>query len=78
MAEDGSVCLAGALRVARWGSDEFQKHQLPHGLRPFIAAAIDPDFKPGWIRNWNDQPERTFSEVIDVLDRAEKIAEAAS
>lgn len=71
-APDGSVCVRGALGVVADGC----AWNLGMGttalqyLREAIGRAS--------IINWNDDPDRSFGEVIDALDRAEKIAEALS
>lgn len=66
-APDGSLCVLGALSVARHGTtvglwDEEDGEVI-------LATIGRTD-----VGGWNDEPGRTFSEVIDMLDLAEKKA----
>lgn len=64
-----SGCLLTALGVAAVGGQE----QIPLALRAIHEAGVSR-----CIPLWNDAPSRTFDDVIDMLDKAEKIAERAS
>lgn len=86
---DGTVCVVGAAKLAVYGEISHvytetitcgtivmqqtmvRGHQMPRGLRPIIEEAIGG----AKIERWNDREGRTFTEVVDALDRAEKIAE---
>lgn len=72
---DGSVCLLGALRVAlgdrptdyHWDYKEWDAVAAP--VRSVIACrAID---------HWNDDPSRTYEDVVLALKRAEELAESS-
>jgi hypothetical protein len=75
MGPDGSVCVRGALRIAAFGEicpDVLvdADYRLLDRAERYIRLSV-----PGRnIAGWNDTPGRTFSEVIDVLDLAEKRA----
>jgi hypothetical protein len=77
-ADDGAVCLEAALSIAICGKPRFlcEGARGTQGVIAAIEAAIDTDTESTW--EWNDYYRRTFNEVIDALDRAEKLAEAAS
>lgn len=67
---DGSVCVEGACLLAL--------ETLPGALSEAdtlstIRAVLPSSFCAVFL--WNDDEDTTFSDVIDVLDRAEKIAE---
>ena len=67
----GEVCLEAALSIAAGrGVNYFQGERYP--VIQAVKEAIGPCC-PIW--RWNDQTGRTFSEVIEVLEKAEKIAE---
>lgn len=76
MGPDGSVCLVGAIKAARWEHDNsngvhFTERRVPPKVRAFLKAALNVNS----IEHWNDMRERTFDDVIDALDKAEKLAE---
>jgi hypothetical protein len=71
---DGSVCVRGALRLSAtqgarivW-TDGWQVGEAE------AAAHVSTAVGGGYIPTWNDTKGRTFSEVIDALDLAEKLA----
>lgn len=68
---DGTVCAIGACQLADQaiGLGAFQTWV---DTRNTIEACT-PDGVG--TANWNDTPGRTFDEVIDLFDRAEKYAE---
>lgn len=65
---DDSVCLRGAVSVAHCGRVMGALYESP-AIR--VLERIIPERN---VAAWNDAPERTFDEVIDILDRAEKQA----
>jgi hypothetical protein len=75
---DGSVCLRGAVRVAVLGDlRSVTDEEIAGGSYHSIDRAEDciRRLLPDWnLAGWNDTPGRTFGEVIDVLDLAEKRA----
>lgn len=71
---DGECCVLGALNLAQCGN-ALGREYLADGTREAVATAIDPAAEFVSVSKWNNAAERTFPEVIDMLDRAEKIAE---
>lgn len=75
--DDGSVCAMGALRIAAYGAVLGWGPEVESARDCLIAAdAHLPDFitdEPS-VPAWNDYPGRTFGEVIDAFDKAEKLA----
>lgn len=72
--DDGHLCLIRALNLAA-GEGLGRVASIAHpGADKAIASAVDDRVAFGW----NDEPGRTFGEVIDILDKAEKFAEAAA
>jgi hypothetical protein len=71
---DGSVCVVGACRAALLGDA-----CLPtsHEQSNDFTAIFDEALGGGWreASEFNDSPSTTFDDVIELLDRAEKIAE---
>lgn len=68
MGPDG-LCTRGALGVAATGS-AYASNFASVEAEFFIKTVVYPVTVPGW----NDAPGSTFGEVIDALDRAEKLA----
>jgi hypothetical protein len=72
IAESGELCLEGALSLAETGEIRY----LPYcGAVDAVMKALDVKWRDS-LWGFNDTTGRTFDEVIDALDRAEKIAEA--
>lgn len=76
---DGSVCAAGALYCAAIGQpipSAGNMALIHNSNEPFqyLIQALAP-LVEGGVGSWNDVNGRTFDEVIDAFDRAEKIAE---
>lgn len=69
--EGGSVCALGAIGVALTG-DELGWLDQGSAIITTLRRAIG-----GPITLFNDAPGRTFDEVIDAFDKAEKLAEQA-
>lgn len=75
---DGSVCMAGAVNAALTGrprllaSESNATFALIDAVRAPLEAASD-----GHVPHFNDTEGRTFDEVIEAFDRAEKFAEQA-
>lgn len=70
---DGSLCALGAIdRAARGG--------MGSQSDPFLAAsrALQSVVGARSIGSWNDADDRTFDEVLEAFDKAEKIAEASA
>lgn len=80
----GPVCLLGALNVAAFGSATNWGHevnlmdawdlageqlakQLPETLTPKVATVPIPLSR---VVTWNDEPERTPEDVINLFERA--------
>jgi hypothetical protein len=63
----GSVCGEGAVRCASEASTAVTRALVFLG----VAVNYSPYFR------WNDMPGRTFDEVVEAFDKAEKLAEAA-
>lgn len=40
-----------------------------------LDAGVETDIHRVSVALWNDTPDRTFTELVDMLDRAEKFAE---
>lgn len=78
---DGQVCSIGALYCAVYGTArpsgqalaDMETHSQFLSAYRCLKRAANCDF----VADWNDRPNRTFSEVIDAFDKAEKLAEAA-
>lgn len=71
---DGPVCAYGAIGVVL--GDVCCEGIDTTAVDPFLFAALGVG-RDAEIPEWNDEPGRTFGEVIDVFDKAEKLAEAA-
>lgn len=72
LADDGPVCIYGAIGCVL--GDVENKGISTAAVDPFLFAVLDVE-DDCEVTEWNDAQERTFSEVIDALDRAEKLAE---
>ena len=86
----GGLCVEGAIAAALGrrvmiGEDAITPDELnyecPAGLavREFLGAeriGVSTGGKAKWLCHWNDRPDRTASEVIEVL-RATALIEAA-
>lgn len=68
--EDGSLCIMGALYGAL-GS----VHNTPVARVLPVYAVLESIVGGAGVGSWNDKYGRTFTEVIDMLDKAEKVAE---
>lgn len=68
--DDGSLCVSGAVNAAVNAACLGPVEPYFRVLRLFESVVSRE------ITGWNDAPERTFNEVIDAMDRAEKIAES--
>lgn len=78
-AGDGSVCIRKAIRLAdaRDAAQVEYRGSIARDCCEALSAALgDPSVLAGLA--FNDLPSTTFDDVLEVLDRAEKIAEAAS
>lgn len=75
--ERGEVCALGAINVAATGMACLSS--LGHYPRDVVAAkqSLSSAISEPLIYRWNNDSERTFDEVIEALDRAEKLAEQA-
>lgn len=73
--EEGKLCLEGALGVAANGTTQ---GNVPQSLLQTVGKAAYPEGNPEvfGVYIWNDAEGRTFAEIVEALDRAEKIAEA--
>lgn len=65
---DGSVCAYGAVATVTGGE------YVCGGLLEKALNSLHPDSKT-FVAAWNDAPERTLDEVLELLERAEKLAE---
>jgi hypothetical protein len=84
--EDGSVCIAGAAlhtQLSAQGVEERIDDFLngPHykmgvDLRMCRAIETAGGIPHGGIARWNDDPERTFDEVLRVAKEADEILDA--
>lgn len=74
---DGRVCIMGAVNFAVYGRSHcpMDYDAEKEGLRNRVADLLSPTGAA--VAHWNDAPGRTFDEVIEHLDKAEKLAEAA-
>lgn len=70
----GEVCVRGALAFAR-GEEKIFLH-TPYDREEHYIVKACPRIvgSHGWISMWNDHPDRTFDEVIEVLEKAKKLA----
>lgn len=66
--DDGTVCVYRALDIATRGPG------ISWDAYKAVVSALPEPHTGIWV--WNDARVRSFDEVIDVLDKAEKIAEA--
>lgn len=88
----GSLCALGALGKAAGLTDDDLRSQLKyvpfydgvlHTAATFLAEAMSHDRPEGryWVTrsvwSFNDATGRTFDEIIDAFDKAEKFAEQA-
>lgn len=67
--ETGNVCLMGALTLAlrknkNWETDKFSKIR---DLLAVSAGTADENGR-GAISKWNDEKERTFGDVVSLID----------
>lgn len=69
-AEDGSMCLVNAVAY-NWSFEQWAPQ-----VRTYLAVAIfgaeGVEWSPIW--QWNDRTGTTFTDVLDVLAHAEKLA----
>ena len=68
----GNVCLRGALMWAATGGIDWSAWDKISPAESIISSKLINGMN---VASWNDEPSRTFDEVIEVLDKAEKIAE---
>jgi hypothetical protein len=76
---EGRLCAFGALRAATSTVPESFEDSLDLPTQRaclYLEKSIGPDKHWFPIVGWNDEPGRTFSEVVDLFDKAEKLAEA--
>lgn len=67
----GEVCVRGAIGLALFGDTSASIRQLAcDPIEQLILEAVGCE-----VTGWNDDKSRTFDEVIDGLDKAEKLAE---
>lgn len=70
------LCVLGALTVAEFG--RIDENLYPKG-ECYLMLALSP--RANWddpasdVAEWNDTSGRKFDEVVDLFDRAEKLAE---
>jgi hypothetical protein len=69
--DEGRVCAVGAVNVADHGCAQwdFENYGASISARAALNAAAGTE-----IVAFNNTPERTFDEIVDVFDKAEKIA----
>lgn len=78
-----ACCTLGAIRYVRRGD----RHIYGMSMRAYeeaLADLIDPDWRKakdhhdafGVVADWNDHPQRTQDEVVDLLTRAAAVAAA--
>lgn len=76
---NGHVCLVGALHCAIFGQPQVNWDDVEIDalldLRTGVLVTLGMAMEDDAIAGWNDAKGRTFTEVIDVLDAAEKFAE---
>lgn len=65
-------CLNGALIKASYELRAHEIQSTPFTVAPFVDAQhiLDSLTPEGWYIGWNDAPERTHGEVLELLDRA--------
>ena len=68
----GNVCLRGALMQATAGRISWSVWDDISPAESIISGKLINGVN---VAAWNNAPGRTFDEVIEVLDKAEKIAE---
>jgi hypothetical protein len=73
---DGSLCSVGAIRSAVLGDTDRTYDPAAMWVCKRAVATLS-DAAGVHIPVFNDAPGRTFDEVIDVFDKAEKLAEQA-
>lgn len=66
--KDGSICMIGALKIAAAEADGLTLAEERRASETIETATEGPMFL------FNDARGRTFDEVIEVLDKAEKLA----
>lgn len=77
--KDGAVCTIGAVALAYTGDPEgLVEDGAESPVLEAIAAAIDPDYIPGWksvrtafdiVSDWSDETARNAEEVAALLNR---------
>ena len=70
VADDGSVCIVGALQAV--GGD---KSREPTWTAWTTCEGVVLDLGCTHVARFNDHEAESFDDVLEVLDRAEKIAE---
>jgi hypothetical protein len=77
----GAVCLRGAVRCAIWGLPRYDHRTVAGGHLDTEARALATIGRitshPGIVSIWNDEPGRTFDEVLRVAKQADEILAAA-
>lgn len=61
-------CLLGALQNS-YGTDDRENHAARAAVADNIPRSC-PDMRRMHIARWNDRPERTYEDVVSLLDRA--------
>ena len=73
LVDEGAVCLAGGVKVAAgFHLDDIHWLDAPvmRGVFVALAAAIGSDS----VVTWNDDPSRTYEDVVLALKQAEELA----
>ena len=80
--DKGSMCVHGALSIAifgkPYGDAEFNNCAAARALQAELLARGIPSYKLNYhAAQWNNEPERTAAEVIEVLEASAVRAQAA-
>lgn len=75
--DDGSVCLAGACNVVQWGTAEAVFLE-DAAVMDFLVVTAGFDLGSGMkLAHVNDDHLQSTDDALDLLNRAEKLAEIA-
>jgi hypothetical protein len=68
---DGSMCVLGALTTVARTADRSSVEAATAAVFEAVGRGCTS------VTSWNDESGRTFSEVVEMLERAERVADAS-
>lgn len=67
--QTGACCILGALGM-RTNNAACADPSVKRARAAIIACLPTDDSPHAWVHSWNDDPDRTYEDVLSLLDRA--------